>query len=495
MVSWNPTVDYLQQAETSLHFNLYGENVGDVHPFYENGQMYMYYLKTGGSFKTQLLLSKNMITYEPTPIYLDDSNPPEISNYYALGVYKDYHTGFYRSYFGMHNAMGSSKSTDLINWSGGYSRTSDFLTGYKAYHPYETFPAGGRDPYVFYDPDIDRYRLLALYYHTNNASLKDSAIGMLTSKTNTGETWESTAFELRRYPNAQAGEPEVPQMMKIGRRWYLLASESGITTHHVGGPSYWIGDLDTPIDQQDWSTKEKHVLDGEDLAAAQFVQIKDKYYLYGWLPQTYNQGNWGGYINIAHEVFQRADGTLGVRLDTHMQKILNRGKIYQYEPGAVGILQGSFNQNENSIVSTGSNVNELLFSGTYQRSLVDAKIKFELGASYAGVVIKQNSKTYEVIVSRENGSTYISIQNLMDLYHPISSKIRIGDDQMVDINLKLVIDRSNLELFINNEVSLVGRTSLIGPSVELGLIAKGSGVEFSQVYVSKLASTENIFDK
>src|SRR5690606_31628575 len=100
-------------------------------------------------------------------------------------------------------------------------------------------------------------------------------------------------------------------------------------------------------------------------------------------------------------------------------------------------------------------------------------------------VIKQNSKTYEVIVSRDNGSTYISIQNLMDLYHPISSKIRIGDDQMVDINLKLVIDRSNLELFVNNEFALVGRTSLIGPSVELGLIAKGSGVEFSQVYVSK----------
>src|SRR5690606_41380639 len=67
---------------------------------------------TGGSFKTQLLLSKNMITYEPTPLYLDDTNPPEISNYYALGVYKDHHTGFYRSYFGMHNAMGSSKSTE-----------------------------------------------------------------------------------------------------------------------------------------------------------------------------------------------------------------------------------------------------------------------------------------------------------------------------------------------------------------------------------------------
>src|SRR5690606_14822693 len=162
-VSWNPTVDYLEQLETSLHYNHKGEYIGDVHPFYENNQMYMFYLKTGGSWKTELLISKNMITYEPTPLYLDDTNPPEISNYYALGVYKDHHTGFYRSYFGMHNAMGSSKSNDLIHWSGGYSVTSDFLTGYKAYHPYETFPSGGRDPYVFYDPDIDRYRLVALY--------------------------------------------------------------------------------------------------------------------------------------------------------------------------------------------------------------------------------------------------------------------------------------------------------------------------------------------
>jgi hypothetical protein len=313
---------YLSESSSStdqkLHFTL--ENyIGDVHPYYENGKMYMFYLKTDGTYASDLLISNNLLRYEKADLFHDYHLP--INPYYVLNVIKD-KEGVYRSFYGAGTIMASSKSNDLFNWEIGME-DRDFNTLYQARNSYVS---EGRDPFVFYDEDINKYRIVSTAYYTNaewkKGSGMDCAIAISTSSEDNLEKFEPEQKELLRFTDGYSGEPEVTQMMKIGDRWYLFASMARRTIHHVGPVSYWIGDEYIGIDEVVWSNKQENLLTGEDLCAAQLVEIEDKLYLYGWIPQKSRENNWGGSLNLPREVFQKSDGTLATRFDPFIKSIL-----------------------------------------------------------------------------------------------------------------------------------------------------------------------------
>lgn len=487
-VRFNPEVRYESVKEQSIHYTLpegtpNGIYLGDVHPFYDNGTMYMYYLNTGGGYESKLVFSDNMLDYEPGYITSAPANPPEQDAYYVLGIVKQ--GDKYRSYFGVGDGFASSVSTDLHVWENACDIDGNFNVTHKAFFDYDKYPGGGRDPFIFYDPDADRYRVIGMCYTETG---KDRSLVLYTSEDADGNVWGSSPQELLRFPSQADGDPECPQMCKIGDRWYIFASRYGHSPHGVGRLSYWIGDENTPIDQQDWSAKTEHYLDGEDLCAAQIVAVGDKFYMFGWMPQDYGGGNWGGPLNLPREVFAREDGTLGSRIDPALDELLDRGTMLE-----VGSAEDVSTRNGQVTVKDGelsiADGNAVL-NGEYDRTYIKGNIT--LNGKEAGFTFNTGSKEYRIRFYSDRGTVKMSVTaqgETHSTYSSILTDIREGES----FDVKIVVDRGCWEIIAGDEWGLCARTSLGEQSYSLGVYSDGDAT-FKDLTVSKLASRENVFD-
>ncbi len=297
-----------------LHFRSKEWYVGDVHPYYRDGKLYLFYLKPNGIVRCDACFE------DPAKVVCGASVLAVTENYHDFSekelsvpvvniVEQD---GRFYSRVGEGSCL---ESGDLVHWerSKSYSLALDRAQ----------FPAGARDYALFYDDDLGGFRSTMLAYYTNEHNGfgrgLDCAVGISGV---IGEKGDGTVPQRVLLPLDNRGrdlmrslEAECNQMLKIGKRWYLLTSLARQTVHWVGPLSYWIGNEDTPIDQDDFTHKREYRLDGEDLSAAQVAPFQDRYYKFGWIPMNYNGQEWGGHLNLPHEVYQLPDGRLGCRLD------------------------------------------------------------------------------------------------------------------------------------------------------------------------------------
>lgn len=306
---------------TKLHYTPAGF-LGDVHPYYENGTLYLFYLKTDGNFSSALAVSRDFRNYEEKELFYGGGKP--LNPYYVLNVVKE--GEWYRSFFGAGSIMASSKSKDLIHWETGMETEGHNVF----YQSHNTYPCEGRDPFVFYDEDTGRYRIVSTAYYSNaewgRGEGMDSAVALSDSLDGTLKRFAEKQKELIRFPDGYTGEPEVSQMMKIGDRWYLFICMARRTAHFVGPVSYYIGDKGKGIDEVDWTAKEAQLLTGEDLCAAQLVEADGHFYLFGWIPQRARENTWGGSLNLLTEVYEAEQGgILAVRLEPKLRKQLFGG--------------------------------------------------------------------------------------------------------------------------------------------------------------------------
>lgn len=490
-VDWNPSVEKDTYVEKSLHYTLpedmpNGIYLGDVHPFYDNGRMYMFYLNTGGKFQSKLITSSNMLNYQPALVESDPVNPPEQDAYYVLGIVKQ--DNVYRSYFGVGDGFASSVSNDLHRWSNACDTDDKFNVMRKAYFNYDLYPNGGRDPYIFYDADAQRYRLIGMCY---KESRSDRSLVMYTSTDKEGKYWNTEPVELLNFPQASDGDPECPQMFKIKDRWYIFTSMYGHSVHGVGRLSYWIGDAGKSLDEQDWDEKEVHYLDGEDLCAAQLVAVEDKLYMYGWMPQNYAGGEWGGYLNLPREVFAREDGTLGSRIDERLDQLLDRG--LQIAPDCendLAAVKGNVNISSDGIYL--SDNSQATVKGQYSRNYIKSSLSVVTGQK-TGFRFVQDGREYLIELSEKNGCVTLSVLAPGEgrpLYSTIDTDIRAGER----INIKAVIDNGCWEIVLNDEWGLCARTSMTQAPYTVSVYTDGADANFSDFEIRKLASYDNIFD-
>lgn len=282
------------------------ENIGDVHPYWDEASQtwYMYYLRTDGSFSAALMCSSDMLTWTPAPL----ESQGTLAAYYVLGVQKASET--YYSWYGSDLSMTASASEDLRHWR---TPGGDFNIpmGYTSF-------ISMRDPYVFFDEDNGVWRVICVAYRTNQ--LRGRGLGMkcaLATAASAGEIpkqWSAVDTALLEFPDGLNGEPECPQMMKIGNRWYIFASMARRHENHVGRLSYYIGEEGKGILEQDWSRKEEHFLTSEDLCAAQVAQGPEGIFLWGWIAPNWDGGGWGGDLSLPLQISQNPDGTLSADL-------------------------------------------------------------------------------------------------------------------------------------------------------------------------------------
>lgn len=491
----NPSIMTLDYEETSIHQGDDEAYIGDVHPFYYDGRMYMYYLDTDGKFSTKLMTSTDLIRYSKET--LNRIQPyPATSTYYALGIAQKDDT-FY-SYFGYSaDYIYSSESKDLYNWQA-HQETSTTTVDLKA---------GGRDPFVFYDPDVNKYRIIYVTYDSKNKGTDwDCALYLKTSKEDNLDEFIKEGKELIRFDNSgpnKTDDPEVSQMFKIGDYWYISASIYSRTLYGVGEFTYWIGDKGKGIDEIDWNSKQENNLDSYSLCAAQLVQINNKYYLFGWISQSSIGGGWGGSINIAREVCQNPDGTLYTRLDPMMSIILNQGLITNLSEiaeskytttGNVTVTKEEITFGKGEKKYDINDFSSVILADKFSRVIVKSTIDLSKGKTAGFYVNSQDSKGKHFILFDKD-------KMKVTLYsRSVSGTVVKAEQSLVGLDLSnimvdIYIDDTIMEVFINNKLSLCSRMVNINiyELVDMDIAIFGSeNSTIKDLDIYKMASAEHL---
>lgn len=433
----NPTVNYGEQKELLYQvpdWNFYG----DVHPFYYNGKMYMYnlqgYLEDVGNERYLWCLhtSTDMFNYTEEDYYL----PEFVQNHY-----------------------------------------NSTLVVYESIFDKQTFPYGSRDMFLFFDEGAQRYIYIGLCYYKD----KSSCLGVRVSDDETGMKWSEPMYSLRDFDFAC--DPECTQALYINDRWYIITSIWGQSIHSVGRPTYFIGDKGKDFLENNWAEKEPHYLDGEDLCAAQLVDVGDGHWLmYGWIPKTSytnteevyfngerDHGLWGGNINVAREVYQNEDGTLSTRLDGQMQQLLSRGKLFEADQPEMGVSLGTFGRSYITFEAEVGNGDKVSYT------------------------MKSAGKTYYISLEQRKSGGYMSISCPDDSGHRIASEMYIGKTIRGTHNFRILVDHSIVEFYMDDAYSLSARISMFAGDYEASIVADGD-VEVTNLEIHKLAHQEDVYD-
>lgn len=442
----NPTVDYSLALNDSLYALPDWGYYGDLHQYYHNDTVNLYHLRNLGPDQWEWYLdtTKDMFRYERAKVY---------------------DTSFVENHY-----MAYAVAGDLVD--------------------YEIYPDGGRDCTLFYDEQSDVYRYIGLTYKRRTGRV-NCDLSMRVSKTNDiyGD-WEH-ASALRSFPDNN-GEPECAAFRQIDDTWYLYAGISGQSVHGVGGLSYWMGEKGAKIGETDWQNAATYRLDGEDLAVPQIENVGGRWYLYGWMPRNYCGGEWGGYKNLPREVFRRENGLLGTRLDPMATKLVNRGKIVEANKTSAAVRRGGA-AIENSRVVMSGNDNLVELNATVDSSLTTGSITLN-NATQAGIVFLNGGKEYRALLVKKEDGVYMEIGCPDDLYHKVSSSLYLGERSMNKFDFKLISEGAVMEFYVNDTLTLSGRTALsLGAKCKPALYANGAA-EFDNVTVYRLAQTYDIYD-
>ena len=235
--------------------------LADVIPYYEDGKYYLFYLhdyrdtaQYGTGVDWDLLVTEDFISYENKGTAIRRGSPSQQDNNVFTGsVIKA--EGRYHIFYTGNNAayVGTGKPKEAIMHA-----VSDDLVRWRKipedtfYAPPQYMSDDWRDPYVYYDEAEGVYKMLLAARVTQGAESSRGVTALLTSR-----------------------------------------------------------DLST------WTAPAADMFDGRGFYSAKSAGDGEKRYLFGWIPTKTNdrdQGGWewGGSLAV-HELYQRPDGTLGVR--------------------------------------------------------------------------------------------------------------------------------------------------------------------------------------
>ncbi len=410
------------QTQT-LHFKPGDHALGDVHPFFHEGECFLYYLKPGGKFESALVRSRDWLRWTETPITHDPVKPDDwMRPYFVLGVWHDASANLFRSFYG-HNEgrMVSSVSRDLLHWS----------CAPKEFHvPPADYYQRRRDPFVFWIPEMKQYGCVMTTWMKGRPKETCGAVSLATSPDL--KQWKDHGPIL---DPGTIGEPECPQMFWLGQRWYLLAS---IYDRAVGQPVYWSSS--SPLGS--WKHEPDGMLDGKDLCAAQIAFEGQTPFLFGWIPlepSRPGKQTWGGHLALPREVHALPDGKLGTRLPAKLGKTL---ESLAWKPEA----------------------------GAWKNLIADFTLTLPQATNEVRVSI---APLGEIIFQRDQ-------LRLLDAAGECWSELAADLSTTQPVNVRLFIDGDMVELFVADRYSLAARLPVAGTAGPLQVTSKDGSATITQ---------------
>ena len=303
---------------------------GDFIPYYEDGWFYLYYLKDfrdiphhGEGCPWYGLRSRDLLSWEELGEMIPRGGRQEQDLFaYTGSVFHDTQgDGSYHIFYTGHNpyfveqgkpqeVILHAVSEDKIHWT----KTGDCF--YPETESYE--PNDWRDPFVFWDSEENCYGMI-LTARKKEGNENQRGVSVL-CHSDTLKSWRVTGnlWEPDRYVTH-----ECPDYFQMGDWWYLIYSEFSdrFRTHYVMSKS----------PKGPWIVPADDVFDSRAYYAAKSAADGTHRYLFGWLATR--EGNrddgtwqWGGNL-VVHELYQREDGTLAVRMPGTIREAVEKGSF------------------------------------------------------------------------------------------------------------------------------------------------------------------------
>lgn len=427
---------------TSLHYIHPEHIIGDVHPFFHEGMWYIFYLAPG--FHSKLMRSSDLLHWEQVPI---THSPPEpgdsdLAPYFVLGVFRDVEQGVFRTYHGWTaDNMHSHVSEDLLHWE--FAPAS-----YRILAQYQRYMSQ-RDPYVFWNDEEGQYWCVMTCKVKGFDDEVNGAVGYASSPDL--QHWEGRGDLL--FPET-IREPEVPQVFRIGEKWYLLASiHTGV---EVGKPSYWVSDHSTGP----WSSGGS--LDGSNLAAANVGFDGQRWLLMGWIPLTttaaHGHYTWGGHLALPRELVQFVDGSLGTRLEPGIGTSIRGEQLFNARIDCFGATREDCTSELPITWSEGETVLDLPAASNG----IDATLRLRPGqdCDYAGLRLAEF-----IDVGLDLGQRRLVITRT-GRYGQVFAELPLAP--MDSYDMRIIWEDDLIEIFVNDRYSLCARlpSALATPTLE-----------------------------
>ena len=304
-----------------LYYQPDGIWVGDIMPYGKDGSFYVYHQRDtrnpgpfGEPFGWALATTKDFVTYKDYGESLKRGTDEEADQFIyagsvfeAQGCFHAFYTGYNREFL----KAGKTSQTLL------HATSQDGINWEKSKEALEIPPQSGydrrnwRDPFVLWDEERQEYLLILGARKGEDKRKQTGRLVSFTSKNLEkwkfqGDFWSPGIFTMF----------EMPEIFKMGDWWYLVFSEysDGNKIHYRMSKSLY----------GPWIAPKDDAFDGRAYYAGRTAFDGKRRVLFGWVPtrdgdDDKNSYLWGGTF-VPHEVFQREDGTLGVKpLDSVME--------------------------------------------------------------------------------------------------------------------------------------------------------------------------------
>lgn len=429
--------------------------VGDVIPYYADGEFKIFYLNLGRN----------------------PWNPGALPDWYLLGTQDFVHYKDYGS-MGIQGGTGAVLEVDGIYHMFScifpenrqiicHATSRDLLTWEK--HPEDDFEADPamyerrdwRDPFVFWNADESQYWMLMAARERGPLS-RGGCIGLCVS--NDLKKWEARPPFYN--PNLHVSALECPDLFQMGDWWYLLYSTytDRFVTHYRMSRSMTGA----------WLAPAEDTFDGRAFYAAKTISDGKKRYLLGWNPtrtqnhynwdppgfdgMDFNTWDWGGHL-VVHQIFQDPDGTLKVRIPESLVSTFQREQSVELSP-----ILGRWN-------GTGSSYSAASSSGCVYGTagelptccLISTQYRFKKDTRRLGLILRASKNLgqgYTIQIEPDRQRVVFKAYPFPDehggkiLSHEVELErpLELLPDQTY--SLQLVVDDSIAELYLNDQVAM-----------------------------------------
>ena len=422
-----------------LYYQPDGIWVGDIMPYGKDGSFYVYHQRDtrnpgpfGEPFGWALATTKDFVTYKDYGESLKRGTDEEADQFIyagsvfeAQGCFHAFYTGYNREFL----KAGKTSQTLL------HATSQDGINWEKSKEALEIPPQSGydrrnwRDPFVLWDEERQEYLLILGARKGEDKRKQTGRLVSFTSKNLEkwkfqGDFWSPGIFTMF----------EMPEIFKMGDWWYLVFSEysDGNKIHYRMSKSLY----------GPWIAPKDDAFDGRAYYAGRTAFDGKRRVLFGWVPtrdgdDDKNSYLWGGTF-VPHEVFQREDGTLGVKpLDSVMEAFSGWKDLFNPCMKTIDIKQESVLCEEAGVLTA------LETYLTFEEGTREISIKFyedlETGVSYE----------YRFYVE-ENRIVFNKCPN-----YPWYQCFNIGLERPIALNageeyhIQLIVDNDIATLYVN----------------------------------------------
>lgn len=310
-----------------LYFQPENAWFGDCMPFGIGDTFYLFYLKDtrkpcpfGEPFGWDMVSTRDFINFTDYGTVIPHGTNKEQDQFVFSGSICQGKDGRYHAFYTGNNfefpAQGKAGqvtmravSNDLLHWT--KLPMSDEFNPQPGYDPDDW-----RDPFVFWCEEEQRYLMLL---GARKKGDKRCSTGRTVYYASVdmehwefqGDFWAPDLFTMH----------EMPDVFCMGDWWYLITTEYSRTNTQIYRMAKSL--------QGPWITPDDDAFDGRGYYAARTYELNGKRMLLGWVPSRANETNvddlkydansdlepfiWAGTL-VAHELYQREDGTLGCRV-------------------------------------------------------------------------------------------------------------------------------------------------------------------------------------